>query len=208
MEKLAFKRLETESEINSYLDKFENCVDVRLPIDYANNSNIVGVFLHDRLVGGYMIVTGPNFRSLLFIPDSIKNQNPFFQHELYEMMEVNGVWIGPAIKTAKQQFTVWMHIIRDIFLTKKKFVLLMGDARNKNISQIHNMTSPVKLYEGPPNLMIGDNSHQVIRVSYSTRWNMLKGLHKYWSEYKSRELRPKHRISGKSSNQPIEQSRL
>lgn len=191
MEKLAFNTIEKEEEINLFLDKFQNYVGVRLPYDYATNSKIVGAFLQNRLVGGYMLVTKPGFRSLLFVPDEVKNSHPFFKEETFEMMEVNGLWLGPQIKTAKQQFTVWMRLMRDVLNCRKNFVLLMGDARNRNIGYIHGLTNPVSLYEGAPSLMVGDSSHDSVRISYTTRWNIISNLPKYWLEYRGRIQRAK-----------------
>ncbi len=205
MEKLVFKRITAENEIDLFLDRFENYVGVRLPFNYAKNSTIVGVFLHDKLVGGYMIVTKPGFRSLMFVPDSIKKSDKFFQQDQYEMMEINGLWISQTIKSTKQQFSVWMRIMKDIFLAKKRFIILMGDARNKNIEHIHSLTSPTKIYEGTPSLMVGFESHSKIRVSYTTRWNILKGIHKYWREYKSRESREKSKTNQGSAPQHLKQ---
>lgn len=191
MEALKFKTLESTQEIDQYLDKIEFYTSVRLPEAYANASKIVGVFLQDKLVAGYMLVTKPSFRSLMFVPDSIKNSHEFFANDAYEMMEVNGVWIGPSVKTPKMQYRIWMKLLADIFMAKKKYLLLMSDARNKNIEYLHSLADPEMLYEGTPNLMAGDNSHSVIRVGYTTRWKALLNIPKYWMELKRREQRAK-----------------
>ncbi|MBL4820772.1 MAG: hypothetical protein JKY98_07255 [Gammaproteobacteria bacterium] len=189
MEKLVFKGLSSEAEINLFLDKFKNCVGVRLPFDYAKRSSIVGAFLHDKLVGGYMLVTSPEFRSLIFVPDAIKNTNPFFQQNQFEMMEVNGLWISPALKCPKMQLSVWFHLIKDIFLSRKKYVLLMRDLRNKTTERLFNMANPTPLFQGSPKLMAGDNSHDEIQVSYTSRWSIVLNSHKYWKELKNRQQR-------------------
>lgn len=189
MEKMKFKKIEDETEIDRFIDKIQNFTNVRLPKSYVDGSKIVGAFLHGTLVGGYIIVTKPQFRSLSFVPDSIKNSNPFFKIDTYEMMEVNGVWIGPAIKTPKMQFHFWMKLLIDIFLAKKKYLLLMSNLKNKNIEYIHNLSNPVILYEGSPNLMAGENSHESIRVGYTTRMKSIMNFPKYWMEMKDRERR-------------------
>lgn len=189
MEKITFKTIESVSDTALYLDKVENYTGVRLPLLYANNSKIVGVFLHDKLVAGYMLVTNPNFRSLRFVPDSIKQKESFFLKDQYEMMEVNGLWIGPTLKKPSLQMKVWINMVKDIFLCRKKYVLLMRDIRNKNMERFMSMANPTHLYEGSPLLMAGENTHNEIQVSYATRWNIVLNAHKYWLELRNRQRR-------------------
>ena len=134
MEKLVFKPLTTKEEIDTYLDKVEHYSGVRLPYSYALSCNIVGVFLQNRLAAGYMLVTKPTFRSLMFVPDEVKKEHSFFKNDDFEMMEVNGLWIGPSLKTPNLQLRVWSKLILDIFRSRKKFVLLM---RNSQIGRAH-----------------------------------------------------------------------
>ena len=189
MGKLEFITMSKMNDINLFLEKVENYTGIRLPISYATNSKIVGVFSQEKLIAGYMLVTRPSFRSLMFVPDQIKENNSFFENDSYEMMEVNGLWISPAVKSPKDQFRIWMKLIRDVFLAKKKFLLLMSDVRNKNIEYIHSLTNPEYIYEGAPQLMAGEDTHKQVRVAYTTRWRAILNLPKYWMELKSREAR-------------------
>lgn len=194
METIKFKTLSKESEIDMYLSKFEGFVGVRLPYDYSMRSTIVGAFKGDDMIGGYMLVTKPQFRSLMFVPDQVKQQGKFFKNDQYEMMEVNGVWISAAVKSAADQYRFWMKMIVDIFMARKKFILLMADLRNANVRNIHSMTNPELLYEGPPMLMAGTQSHSTIRVSYTTRWQMILNMPRYFMEYRNRERRSTKRL--------------
>ena len=189
MEKLIFRKIYDKVETELFLDKIQNYTSVRLPLAYVRNSEIVGVFLQNKLVAGYMLVTKPIFRSLLFVPDDIKQTNPFFSKDQYEMMEVNGLWIGPAVKTPRLQFQIWIKILKDVFFSRKKYLLLMSDVRNKTIERIHNLTSPATLYEGTPCVMVGDKTHDSVRISYTTRWRAVFNLPMYWMELKQREQR-------------------
>lgn len=153
-----------------------------------------------------MLVTKPGFRSLLFVPDAIKKQHNFFSNDEYEMMEVNGLWIGPAIKTAQQQFMVWKNLMGDVFFSKKKYILLMSDSRNKNIEYIHGLTNPNRLYEGAPLLMAGEQSHKRIRVSYTTRWRVLLNIPRYWFEYRRREQRVKVKLDQRNFLRDLKRS--
>ncbi len=193
MEAIKFRVLTAENDIEAYLNKFESFVGVKLPYDYSLRSTIVGAFKKDEMIAGYMLVTKPQFRSLVFVPDSVKESNSFFKNDQYEMMEVNGVWISAAVKSASEQYKIWSHLIWDIFLARKKYVLLMADLRNSNIRNIHSLTNPELIYEGEPMLMAGAKSHSTIRVSYTTRWQMLLNIPKYYLAYRERAKRSSKR---------------
>lgn len=206
MEAIKFKTLSKESEIDMYLSKFEGFVGVRLPHDYSLRSTIVGAFKGDDMIAGYMLVTKPQFRSLMFVPDQVKEQGKFFKNDQYEMMEVNGVWLSAAVKSAADQYRFWMKMIVDIFMARKKYILLMADLRNANVRNIHGMTNPELLYEGPPMLMAGARSHSSIRVSYTTRWQMILNMPRYFMEYRNRERRSSRRLKEREYSRSLRQA--
>ena len=186
MKKLSFKTLTSKKEIENVLDKTENYSGVRLPYAYAARNKVVGVFLHEQLVAGYIIVTNPEFRTLMFVPKDNLTASKLASKDQYDMMEVNGLWIGPTIKTPMMQAKVWANLIKDIFLSKKKYVLLMRDSRNKSMERFFGMANPIALYDGPPLLMAGERSHKTIQVSFTTRWSIVLNSYKYAAEIRQR----------------------
>ena len=194
MEAIKFKTLTQEKDIEYFLSRFEGYVGVKLPYDYARRSTFVAGFKGDEMVGGYMLVTKPEFRSLMFVPDDVRESHEFFRNEAYDMMEINGVWMSASLKTASEQFSIWLKLILDAFKCRKQFVLLMANQRNINIRHVHAMTGAKDIYEGAPMLMSGDKSHSTIWVSYTTRWSLLLNVPRYWFEYKSRERRFHRRL--------------
>jgi len=208
METLEFRKLESKSEVDEYLEKFQGFVGVRLPYDYSMRSEIVGMFKGDSMIGGYMLVTKPAFRSLMFVPDHVKTENHFFANDEYEMMEVNGVWLGAAVKSAIEQYRFWTHLMWDVFTSRKKYILLMADLRNANVHNIHSLTSPEILYEGAPSLVAGTVSHSNIRVSFTTRWRMLLNVTKYYLAYKDRVQRSNKRAKARDFSKVEESKNL
>jgi hypothetical protein len=202
MNKLNFKVLDDKKAIENVLDKIENYSGVRLPIAYAEQNKVVGVFLQEQLVAGYIIVTNPESRSLMFVPTQALSNSKLASTDSYDVMEVNGLWIGPSVKTPIMQAKVWLHLIKDIFMSKKKYVLLMRDSRNRNMERFFAMANPVALYDGPPILMAGEKSHQNIQVSFTTRWSIVLNCYKYVGEIKNRMKRAeKFEKSHRFSNQ-------
>jgi hypothetical protein len=208
MEKIQFKKLSTEAEVENYLKKFEGFVGVKLPFEYSMRSTVIGAFKGAELVGGYMLVTKPSFRSLMFVPDDIKGSHEFFKSDQYDMMEVNGVWIGAAVKSAGDYFRIWIQMMWDVFMSRKKYILLMADLKNGNIKNIHGLTDPELLYEGPPMLMAGSKSHSNIRVSYTTRWQLIANIPGYWMEYRNREKRSARRMKERAYTRAMRQAEL
>jgi hypothetical protein len=194
MEAIKFKTLTNEQDIDLFLSRFESYVGVKLPYDYAQRSTFVAGFKGGEMVGGYMLVTKPEFRSLMFVPDAVRAEHEFFKNDSYDMMEINGVWMSASLKTAAEQFGIWLRLILDAFKCRKQYVLLMANQRNLNIRHVHAMTGAKDIYEGEPMLMAGEKSHSTIRVSYTTRWSLLLNVPRYWLEYKSRERRFHRRL--------------
>jgi len=194
MEALQFRTITNENEIDYFLTRFESYVGVKLPYDYAQRSTFVAGFKGNEMVAGYMLVTKPEFRSLVFVPDSVKKEHEFFKNDAYDMMEINGLWMSASLKTAAEQFSVWLNLVIEAFKCRKQYVLLMANQRNINIRHIHSMTGAKDIYEDEPMLMAGDKSHSIIRVSYTSRWSLLLNVPRYWLEFKSRERRFNRRL--------------
>ena len=76
MQNLEFRTITDKDGIENVLDKVERYSGVRLPTEYANKNKVVGAFLQEKLVATYMVITKPNFRSLMFVPsDNWKQTN-------------------------------------------------------------------------------------------------------------------------------------
>jgi hypothetical protein len=81
----------------------------------------------------------------------------------------------------------------------------MADLRNSNIRNIHSLTNPELLYEGAPMLMAGAKSHSTIRVSYTTRWQMLLNIPKYYIAYRERAKRSTKRAKVRAFSRTVRQ---
>ena len=206
MEKLIFRTITSEEETDLVLTKIEYYSGIRLPTGYAKKARIVGVFLQNKLVASYMLVTQPGFRSLLFVPDEIRKSNTYLQTNQFQMMEVNGLWIGPALKTPVMQMKVWLHLIKDIFFCRKNIILLMRDSRNKNMERFLNMANPQTIYKGSPLFMAGEQTHSEIQVSYTSRWKIVLNMHKYLVELRNRQRRADHYAKQRTYDRTISQS--
>jgi hypothetical protein len=189
MDKIIFKTLNSKKETGLVLEKIEMYSGVRLPLNYAKDSKIVGAFLHNQLVASYMLVTKPNYRSVMFVPDETKESNTFFKKDQYDFMEVNGLWISPALKTPSLQVRIWMNLIKDIFFCKKKYILLMRNKKNRSMERFLNMANPSILFEGSPLKMAGQSTYDEIQVSFTSRWKILLNFHKYFMEFRNRQRR-------------------
>jgi hypothetical protein len=202
MEKITYRTLTADHEINLYLERFGQHVKVRLPYDYINRAQVVGAFRGEELVAGYMLVTRPAFRSLMFVPDEVRQQHEFFKNDEYEMMEVNALWIGAGVRSVREQFGIWMHMLRDVFSCRKKYVLLMADIRNSNICQIHQLMGKQEIYQGAPLRMVGAETHNTITVGYTTRWQLLRNLPAYLGVYRERQRRARRSAGADGASFP------
>ncbi|MCG8415412.1 MAG: hypothetical protein MI746_14435 [Pseudomonadales bacterium] len=189
MDKLNVRTLSTSEELEHYTEVVRSYSGVKLPKRYVANSKVVGFFLHEKLVAGYMLVTKPEFRSLMFIPDEVKSSHDFFKNDKFEMMEVNGLWVGSSVRNPKHRMQIWTKLVLDIFFCRKKYLLLMSNSKNKVVQSMHSYLKPTELYEGAPMLMAGDATHEKVRITFANRWQCLLNLPRFWSDMKSRERR-------------------
>ena len=206
MEKLKFKTITNQKDTEAVLEKIESNLGVRLPLSYATNSKIVGIFLRGKLSACYMLVTKPGFRSLLFVPDETKRNSKFFKNDEFEMMEVNGLWIGPALKSPSMQLKVWAHLIKDIFMSRKRFVVLMQNSNNKCMERFMSMANTTCIYEGEPFVMAREKTHNTIRVSFATRWSIVLNAPKYLNELFQRRQRARNFSTKQSYVRSLKQS--
>lgn len=118
------------------------------------------------------------------------------------MMEINGLWISPALKTPSLQVRVWAHLIKDIFLARKKYILLMRHSKNKTMEKLTGMANPNILFRGTPQLLGNENTHDSIEVGFTTRWSIVLNSHKYVRELLRRQRKAaKYASQRKSANE-------
>lgn len=182
MEKLDFRTINDEVTRKTVISKIHHYSGVMLPESYLEQGKTVGVFLHNQLVAGYILVTRPKFRSLLFVPDKTKSESHFLSENQYDCIEINGLWISPALKKPMLQMKVWFRLVWDIFSCKKQYVLLMRNLNNKSMARFMTMANPVDIYSGEPFVMAGQTTHERIQVSYTTRWKLITNSYKYFLE--------------------------
>lgn len=103
MDKFSFGKISKPCEIDNFLSLATHHSGVRLPSAYAERATTYGAFVGDHLAGGYMLITKPDYRTLMFVPDKLKREHAFFRNSEYEMMEINALWLGPRIKTPQMQ---------------------------------------------------------------------------------------------------------
>jgi hypothetical protein len=189
MAKLNFRKISEPYEIENFFTLATHHSGVRLPSAYAERATIYGAFIGDHLAGGYMLVTKPDYRTLMFVPDHYKREHAFFGNSAYEMMEINALWLGTRIKTPQMQLRFWTNLILTVFFCRKKYLLLLSNTKNKTILRLVQMANPTILYEGPPQLAGGQSTHQSIRVGYTTRWSILLHFPRYLKEIADRKRR-------------------
>ena len=147
-----------------------------------------------------MLITKPDYRTLMFVPDKLKREHAFFRNSEYEMMEINALWLGPRIKTPQMQLRFCTSLIMNIFFCRKKYLLLLSNTKNKTILKLVNMANPTILYEWPPQLAGAQSTHQSIRVGYTTRWSILLHFPRYLREIADRKRRFKDATRAQTAN--------
>ncbi len=107
-----FRNLDSENDINSFIGGFQRETGFSLDKNYLRQGQIVGMFSREgQLVGGYCLITEPAFRSLMFLPENLK-QN--VTRKLKKVAEVNGVFINKELRKQGASMTLWNNIGKTI----------------------------------------------------------------------------------------------
>lgn len=177
---LTIRPIESESEKELFLENFAQFIGVRVPRKYLDQGRVTGYFSADgEMLGGYALILGPVFRSLLFIPDHVKKNSKFLSENAVEsFLEVNCAWLSPKVKSNMDAIRFWMHMRREILACNRTYLLVMYNRKIRYFAAFYARSHPQKIYEGPAELRSGEQSHDEIFVGYVCRADMWLSLYR------------------------------
>lgn len=126
---VTFRKLVNKDELDSFIDGFELHVKVKLPFSYVETGLAIGAFRNSKMVGGFMIQSGPHLRVPGFIPQNTKSNHKLFKNNTYnDLAEVNGVWLN--IRSKKTSLKFWYKIRTELLKSRKKYIITGVNASN------------------------------------------------------------------------------
>ncbi len=76
------------------------------------------------------------------------------------------------------------------------------------MERFFNMANPSTLFEGSSLKMAGQSTYDEIQVSYTTRWNILLNMPKYFMELRNRQHRAENFVKQQNYVKSLKQSEV
>lgn len=163
--KLKIRELDDDIEVEKFLVKFKDNIGVKLSLSYSKQGKVFGAYVDNQLVGGFMVITEPSYRSLMFVPDHVKDEDPILKsNSIRDFVEVNGFWIENRYRATNLSTKIWLSIRKEVLRANKTYLLLMYNAENKGLAKIYANMKPKRIYLGPARVMANQVTHNNIAV--------------------------------------------
>ncbi|MFW7381808.1 MAG: hypothetical protein ACOH5I_23585 [Oligoflexus sp.] len=175
---LTYRQIDDQTTVELFLDLFEKHINFRLPMAYANQGDVwAGFDKNGEMKSGFIIIKKPNFRSFLFVPDHVKEENEFFHNTHHsDLVEFNGVWLEPSLRGTKESFFLWFKLLQETLRTRRPYMMCMWSSENQGLNKLYQNFNPTILYKGAPNVIGNSSTHKQITVTYLTRANLIKAF--------------------------------
>jgi hypothetical protein len=137
-----------EERQQEYLQKAEKFLGIDFPRSYVQRATVLT--LVDQLgemLGGALVVTEPEYRSLLSIPPTAVDWTAQFTCDS-DVAEINGVWLSPEVRTPILPVTFWRQFINHLLTLPKHRFLFTYDHSNKQMRKITGWLRYDVLYSG------------------------------------------------------------
>ncbi len=139
-----FKRIEGD-ELEAFLDRGGSVEGVRYPTAYVRDqAEAWGLYIDDKLVGGYLIVVKGPFRTTIYL----KAQNIVHHYRDDELIELGGVWIEEAFRSKKYSTSIWLHMVSRIQAHSKPYVIFGYNLSRSGLQKLYAAGNPHILFRG------------------------------------------------------------
>ena len=194
---MEFKKIVDHSEIIRSLERGKELWgNVTIPLSYALQGDAWGVYIDGKLVGGFLIITRGNFRTLDLIPDHIKKTKLVSSLDEFDIVEPTAVWLEPKYQKKFVSIKVWTKLISETINTKKKTVLFAYNYNNRGLVTLYKKIASKHLFIADRDGGAGINSHANVCVAYTTTQNLkvrltLTIMARYWRYLKKNLIHTK-----------------
>lgn len=152
-----------------YIDAVEATIGVRLPRAYLAQGRSIGLTQHERLLGGFTVITEAPFRSLLQMPERPRG---IIEASLLRLgrrvVEANGLFLRPQVRTPSTIVCFWRGLVDELRRVDATYVLFSYSASSKKLARFYAPVRPLSLYCGPVRAIVGMSAPDVERVCLTT----------------------------------------
>lgn len=173
------KRISTDDDISRYADKYYHFANYPLSSKFLAASHVRGFYVFGRIIGGYVLNNGPNFRALSFIPqEELELAENKLNGEINQYIEIGVNWMAPESKSWLRPI-LYMWVLIDVLRSGKKYIII-GTTVNK-VKIIHRRAGLDKIiFDGELTI---DEKTEPYWVYFGNRKDFLKNMLKSISKY-------------------------
>lgn len=180
---LPVKKLQHQHELLLYCKLYEKSSGLKLEIDYLNTSMVYGLFVEQKLVGGYVLhSTSTSSRTLNCFVSPSNIGHITNQISLDKTTEICCFWISRKMKKFKFHSSyLWIDIAMRTFFSYKNYYFY--GTNNRGLAALYSMPRVTKLMHidhinGRPTWTFYTKKSQMLRCIWSIIGPRINPFHK------------------------------
>lgn len=148
-------------ERTAYLGAVSASIGVRLPAEYLDRGEVTGLFIEERLVGGFTIVRRGPFRSLEQLPLAVRARLGRRMDLLPEVVEGNGLFLDPSVREPRTIAEFWGALDLALERSEASHMVFSYPASSARLRHFYRPLGAESLYVGWVNPLEGMSGPEV-----------------------------------------------
>lgn len=163
-----FQYLTTSQDLNNFIQKADDHIGVRFPLDYLMQNKVLGYFDgKGELIGGVAFIIKAPFRVAESLPEEgiqrLQTAVPDVDNDLFE---ITALWLKKSERGKASSIFFWLAIYRAVLkLGRPHFIYAYSSSKPK-LGKIYSVCDPVEVYRGVTQVLPGmkDIDHEVVEI--------------------------------------------
>ncbi len=145
------KRLTSEQELADFQHEFQMRTPNPLALEFLRGANVIGYFLNDRLVAGYVINSQFPLRYFGWIPNvQSENQHYVARFRAGDASEICCIWMNKDLVSPFLRNIIYVSLTYFTLRFGKKYVF--GGSISPKVAALQKAALPHVIYNGPTTL--------------------------------------------------------
>lgn len=162
--------IKSERDLIKFQEENQRHIGVLFPIEYLRESRAYGMYHNNQLMGGYLIKTKSQLRTLQGLPDNVYNSF-LNSYKLSEVCEITGLWIHPSLRKSTSSRRLIMNIALRLAIRPKKHFVYTYSKKCAGLEKLYSLSKPKRIYEGYVKQLPGMNrpDEEIIEIASSIK---------------------------------------
>ena len=167
------KLIDNEKDLSQFQRRAQRYIGVLFPVDYIKESSVYGIYHNDQVMGGYLIKTDSQFRTIQGLPEEV--QKRFLNsYKLNDICEITGLWIHPSLRKSAASWELIISIALKLVRRPKKYFVYTYSKKCAGLGKIYSLSKPKRIYEGTVKQLPGMKStdEEIIEIASSIKGSL------------------------------------